>query len=42
MKEKRNLYPRKPPNRWGDLPRRRDLKVAKKSAVAGLRREKVE
>ena len=37
MKEKRNPHPGKPPNRPGDQLRRRDLKVAEKSAIAGLR-----
>ena len=40
MKEKRNLHPRKPTNQQGEKPRQRDLKVAKKSTAAGLRRAK--
>ena len=40
MKEKRNPYPGKPPNPWGDQLRWKDLKVAEKSTVAGLRGEK--
>ena len=40
MKEKRNPYPGKPSNQWGDQARwRGDLTVDEKSAAAGLRRE---
>ena len=38
MKEKRNPHLEKPPDHQEDKPRWRDLKVAKKSAAAGLRR----
>ena len=41
MKEKRNPHSWKPPNQWGDQLRQRDLKVAEKSAVAGLKRAKL-
>ena len=37
MKEKRNPHPGKIPNRRGGHLRQRDLKVSKKSAIAGLR-----
>ena len=40
MKEKRNPYPRKPSNQWGDQLRQRDLKVGEKSTEAGLRSAK--
>ena len=40
MKEKRNPYPGKPPNQWGDQQRWRDLKVTEKSTAAGLWRAK--
>ena len=40
MKEKRNPHPGKPPNRLGDQPGQRDLKVSEKSAAAVLRRAK--
>ena len=40
MKEKRNPRPGKPPTRWKDQQRWRDLKVAEKSAAAGLRTAK--
>ena len=40
MKGKRNPHPRKPPNQQGDQMKWRDLKVAMKSAAAGLRRAK--
>ena len=40
VKEKRNAQPGKPPYWQGDQPRRRDLKVAKKRAEAGLKRAK--
>ena len=40
VKEKRNPHPGKPPNQWGAQLRWRDLKVAKESAAAALRRAK--
>ena len=40
MKEKRDPHPQKPPNKQGDQPKWRDLKVAEKIITAGLRRAK--